>query len=308
MASLVKKRVKGKSYYYLVWSARVNGKPRTIRQVYLGSAQEVASRLTDQVEPARAAANSYSVSREFGASAALFGLSQRLGLSDIIDAHVTPKRRGALSVGQYLTMAAINRCIAPASKRSLGEWHRNSFLSTLMPARRKDIEGQRFWDAMNQVTEDNIKNIEASLLKRVQELFQIDLRRVTFDATNFFTFIKTTSKCELPQRGHNKAKRDDLRQVSLALLAALDFGVPLFHACYAGNVADSKAFAAELDPMLERLKELGVAVTEVTLVFDKGNNSEENFRHLDGTNCHYVGSLPPSQHKDLMAVPLSSFV
>ena len=42
MASLVGKRRGGRTYYYLVESARVAGKPRIVAQQYLGSAEELS--------------------------------------------------------------------------------------------------------------------------------------------------------------------------------------------------------------------------------------------------------------------------
>jgi transposase len=308
MPSLVKKSISGRKYYYLVWHGRVNGKPRHIRQVYLGSVEEVTARLAAQVEPQAAPPGSYSVHREFGASTALWAFAQELGLAKLIDAHV-PRWHGDLSVGQYLTLVAINRCIAPASKRAMGEWYSGSYVSALLPVAKKALQGQRFWDAMNEVTEEAIAHVEEQLIVRVQKLFGLNLRRVLYDATNFFTFIDTGTQSELAQRGHNKAKRDDLRQVSLALLVAHDFGVPLFHHCYAGNITDSNEFSATLDPMLRQLGKL-TSIEEVTIVFDKGNNSEANFKRLaDGEPpLHFVGSLPPSQHKDLQKLVLSDFV
>src|SRR2546426_7785499 len=41
----------------------------------------------------------------------------------------------------------------------------------------------------------------------------------------------------------------------------------------------------------------------ITLVFDKGNNSEEACDTLADTPFHFVGSLVPTQHSDLLAVP-----
>ncbi|HUK69279.1 MAG TPA: hypothetical protein VLW50_11095 [Streptosporangiaceae bacterium] len=46
MASLVAKKQGQRTYYYLVESARVGGKPRIVSQRYLGSAEEVAARLS----------------------------------------------------------------------------------------------------------------------------------------------------------------------------------------------------------------------------------------------------------------------
>ena len=42
MASLIAKRKKNKLYYYVVDSARVQGRPRIVHQTYLGSAEKVA--------------------------------------------------------------------------------------------------------------------------------------------------------------------------------------------------------------------------------------------------------------------------
>ena len=43
--------------------------------------------------------------------------------------------------------------------------------------------------------------------------------------------------------------------------------------------------------------------TEMTVVFDAGQNSEANFALLAGTKLHYVGSVPASDCRDLLAVP-----
>ena len=40
----------------------------------------------------------------------------------------------------------------------------------------------------------------------------------------------------------------------------------------------------------------------LTLVYDAGQNSEDNYELLDGSPLHFVGSLPPSDHPDLLAV------
>ena len=313
MPSLVKKLRRGRAYYYLVYSARVNGKPRIVRQVYLGPSDQVAARLAAQVQPTSAPPGSHTVLRELGASSALWDLVQKLGIIDLIDSEVGPHRT-ELSVGQYLAVAAINRCIAPTSKKAMKEWYAGSYLSSLLPARSRALEGQRFWDAMSRLEESHINAVEEKLLVRVRQLYDLDVRNVMYDATNFFTYINTQTDSVLAQRGHNKAKRDDLRQVSVSLLASLDFGVPLLHHCYPGQVPDATEFGVVLDRLVERLRRLSDTV-DVTIVFDKGNNSEDNFKRLDEmclssggkTKLHYVGSLPPSQHRDLLDIPLSRF-
>ena len=43
MATITKRTNKSGTYYYLVESARVNGKPRIVKQIYLGAADKIAS-------------------------------------------------------------------------------------------------------------------------------------------------------------------------------------------------------------------------------------------------------------------------
>ena len=104
------------------------------------------------------------------------------------------------------------------------------------------------------------------------EHFQLSLRTLTYDGTNFFTFIDTRTPAELPQRGHNKQKRNDLRQVSLGMLVSTDFHVPLFHKVYAGNVTDCTIFQTVTEELRVRYRELARDCEHITLIFDKGNN------------------------------------
>jgi transposase len=121
------------------------------------------------------------------------------------------------------------------------------------------------------------------------------------------TFIDTRSPAELPQRGHNKQKRNDLRQISLGMLVSTDFHVPLFHKVYAGNVPDCTIFETITEELRSRYQELARGCEHITLVFDKGNNGDEAFQTLDATDFHFIGSLVPSHHADLLDVPASRY-
>ena len=119
MAYLVGKKQKGKTYYYLTESARVGGKPRIVSQQYLGSAEEIAERLSavGPGEPDR------SQHLGFGDVAAVWRMLDRLGVVDIIDDVVGPRRSdAAASVGMYLALACCNRVVAPCSKLAFSEW------------------------------------------------------------------------------------------------------------------------------------------------------------------------------------------
>ena len=121
------------------------------------------------------------------------------------------------------------------------------------------------------------------------------------------TYLDTNNPTELAERGHNKQKRNDLRQVSLGMMVSTDFHVPLFHKVYAGNVTDSVIFKTVSEELRARYVELARDCEHITLVFDKGNNSEEAFETLDNSDFHFVGSLVGSHHRDLWDVPLEKY-
>jgi hypothetical protein len=123
MSSLVTKWKKKKPYLYWVRSARVDGKPRIVEQIYLGPRERVREQLRAQGSgaPQQGAAPPPQTvqTREFGASTLFHALAQDLELIDLINAHVPPapaRRRTSLSVGHYLTLAALNR--APSGPKA----------------------------------------------------------------------------------------------------------------------------------------------------------------------------------------------
>lgn len=300
MATITKRIIKGKPYYYAVRVARVQGKPRLVWQKYLGTADDIIRSCQAKRQPQRP-----KIVRcfRFGAEAALLHIAEHLAIAQIIDQFI-PKRKQGCSVGEYLLIAAINRGCHPTSKRSLSDWFFKTMLAQRFPQiKPPDLSSQRFWDHMDLVDTALIPKMEAAITRKVIETYGLDLRTLIYDTTNFFTFIDTfNGRCQMARRGHNKQKRFDLRQVNLALLVARDYHVPLFHQCYEGNAVDSKSFQSIVDDLVQRLKAVSGACQEITVVFDKGNNSEIAIGKLDESPHHFVGSLIPSRFPDLLEI------
>lgn len=296
MASLVKKIKDGRPYWYVVESARVNGKPRIVNQKYLGTVESILAAFESSFEPMTVE------EVEFGFTAVMWGLAQRVGIGLAVD-NLCPKRLQGLSVGAYLQAAAVNRAVSPRSKRGFYTWYQRSVLTRLMPATEQSLTSQSFWEAMDRVDEQVIEQIEAAVVARAVEQFEIDLEALVFDATNFHTFICSTNpKASIAQRGHAKNKRHDLRLVGLALACSTDYQIPLASKLVAGNSPDTKTFAACVPELIRRLQSLGAELAKVTLVFDKGNDSAANIASLDDAGIGFVGSLTPTQHADLLAI------
>jgi len=304
MVSITKKTIRGKPYYYARECQRIDGKPKIVWQQYLGKADDIVAAMTqrpDVPEPAQAMVT------EFGAVAALYDLARRLELVEHIDAHV-PKRGGGPSVGTYLLVAVLNRCVAPCSKSGIGEWFHNTALRRWVGIEASQLSSQRFWDNMDRVSSEAIQAIERDVVGAMVRNFDIDLSRLLFDATNFFTFIDTfNERNTLAQRGKSKEGRQALRIVGLALLVSPDGDIPLLHRTYPGNQADAPTFRGLTDALIERYRELTDGAEHVTLVFDKGNNAQDNLQRLHDSPYHFIGSLVPTHHPELLEIPNKHF-
>jgi transposase len=304
MPSLTPKVIDGHTYYYARYCQRVDGKPKIVRQVYLGKIDDLVAAAEQSRQPPQPLETEVAA---FGDVAALWDIAQRLDLIPLLDSILPAKRQQGISCGQYLLLAAINRVVSPSSKLQFADWYRQTALTRLLPAVPAALSAQNFWNHMDRVTSDHILQFERQMTRRLVERFQLDLRGLIYDGTNFFTYINTRTSADLPQRGHNKQKRGDLRQVSLGLLVSADFHIPLFHTVYPGNVHDSVEFRSVTDELAAHYRDLAQSCEHITLIFDKGNNSEDAIATLSDTPFHYVGSLVPTQHPDLLAVSRSRF-
>lgn len=305
MPTITRRKIKGRTYYYAVESQRIKGgKPRLVMQKYLGSADDIIGAAEGYGKPRRPKRVRVC---SFGGVAAAWDLVRRLHLMEIIDSHL-PKREQGISVGRYIALAAINRCVEPKSKRAFAEWFKDTSLTRLCPAPAKLLSSQRFWDHMKRLDRETICRIERDLTRRMLAEYDLDLRCLAYDATNFFTYIHTfNDRSTLAQRGKSKEHRADLRIVGLALLVSMDFHVPLFHETYAGNRHDSRTFASVTDELVERYRLLERHCRDITLVFDKGNNSRANIDAVERSPYHFVGSLAYDQHPKLLSIPRRRF-
>jgi len=301
MATIQKKVSRGHTYWQIVESRRINGKPRPVVLMHLGTAETLLRRLhKESAKPFKAKVF------QFGALAALYNIAEELEIVPTIDRYV-PKREQGLSCGQYMLLAALNRCVGATSKASFYGWYRKTVLHRLLPASMGLLASQRFWDHMSYLDAHTIARIEEALVQRLIEHFRVDLRTLLFDATNFETFIDTQTQSELAQRGHAKSKRMDLRILGLALLVSTDFHVPLLSHLYPGNQNDASMFGSVTETLVSRYRQFAKDCEHITLVFDGGNTSENNILKVDQSGYHFITSLTLTHHKDLLQVPLRKF-
>jgi len=303
MERLEAKQISGRTYYYYSKWAWVDGKCRRVWQKYLGTLENIAKAVEGGPAPL------YAEIFQWGLPIALWKECCAAKVKKETD-KLCPKRDQGLSVGEYIIIAAINRAICPNSKRSMWEWFSQTALLRQLPnASKTALASQRFWDHMDKIKGDTALSIWKNILKGVAERETIDLSSVSYDGTNFYTFIDTFNiRCEIAKRGKNKQGRNNLRQISYALFCTEDGHIPLFYDIYEGNRNDAKQFPLMLQKFHRLLNDLGgktCAVPQTTLIFDKGNNSADNFALIDSLGLDFVGSVKLDEHKNLAHIPNS---
>jgi transposase len=301
MQRLEAKTIHGRTYYYYSHWGWKNGKCRRLSQKYLGKAEDIAQAVQG-VGPAP----QYAEVLDWGLPLALWQEAARAQVAEHVD-QLCPKRAQGLSTGDYLRLAAINRAYDPVSKHAMWDWLTRTCLLRWWPeASAGHLTSQRFWDHMDRIEPATAQAIWQQLLAQVLQREQIELSQIGYDGTNFYTFMDTFNlKCRIAKRGKNKQGRCNLRQVSYALFCSTDGQLPLFYDVYEGNRNDAKEFPQVLERFQRWLVQRAGstwATTKPTLIFDKGNNSQDNFGLIDQLELPYVGSVKLDEHPDLQGV------
>jgi transposase len=300
MERLETKKINGRSYYYYSKWAWVDGKCRRIWQKYLGTLENIAKAVDGGPTPLCAEIF------QWGLPMALWKEIDLAGVVNETD-KLCPKRNQGLSVGEYIAIAAINRAIKSKSKRAMWDWFsQTALVRKFTNATQTALASQRFWDHMDKITAGSDLSIWKNILMKVAEREGINLSSVSYDGTNFYTFIDTfNSRCDIAKRGKNKQGRLNLRQVSYALFCSEDSHIPLYYDVYDGNSHDAKQFPLMLGKFHNFLGELSgktCRLPETTVIFDKGNNSADNFALIDSLGINFVGSVKLDEHKELAQV------
>jgi transposase len=296
VASLQAYNSHGIRYYRIVESFRKDGKPSIRVLAHLGRVDDILHRHQQHSEvPVKI--SSVSV----GAVTALFSLARELDVVGQINRAISGggevQVRAGLTVGESMVIAMIARACAPRSKRAFADWAGTTYLPQLMKFAAADLTSQHFWDQMNVMPTDKLPEIEQALVREVVRIEQLQLQALAYDTTNFYTHIASTNqRAELPQRGHNKQGRHDLRQMGLALVVDQLTQLPLAHVLYEGARSDMKTFAEFLKPVRKHLLELTGRPDQLTLVFDAGSSSRRNLEDMQ----YYVTTVRPSSHLALL--------
>ena len=255
--------------------------------------------------------NTQSNVKTFGSMWLIWQIEQKVKCVEMIDSAVEKRfRRETLSSGMYFFLAAANRLIEPRSKNKLSEWYSQVDVSYIFNEDKhiKQLNSSSYYYHWRNINPDIIIALVDLLLQRCAIIACVDpnSKFLSYDTTNFYTYICYTTKSELAARGKNKQGRDSLRQIGLSLLVDNQSKQILYANIYRGNIHDSKVFLNDFEPMMQQIEKCGKK--EIFFMFDKGINSDEGFQKIDSIeNVHFITSYSPKKSQRLCDISLNSY-
>ncbi len=187
-------------------------------------------------------------------------------------------------------------------------WYKGTAIQHIRPVDINALTSQLFWENWNHVSAEQLRRIAAEFLRRISLVEPTSSDCFMFDTTNYYTFMASDTASDLAQRGKNKEGRNWLRQIGVALAVSRDKRIPLFYREYAGNRHDSKLFQQIITELFESLKGHAGKHARITMVFDKGMNSEDNIADIDAReDINFITTYSTYYAEDLIHVDLAQF-
>ena len=209
MAHLHKKIKKGRPYYYLREIKRVDGKPKVVSQIYLGTAEKIA----ETFQKANQTQTPIKTRTEaFGALLIAHELEKEFDTIGIVDT-IVPRTRQEIgpTVGEYFFYAWANRMIAPKSKHALESWYSKTAIQHIRPVDVSELTSLRYWQKWDRVTSKDVDQIGRAFFEKLWTLEQAPAECCLFDTTNIFGYLDSATTSELCQRGRSKDSKHHLR-------------------------------------------------------------------------------------------------
>jgi len=90
--------------------------------------------------------------------------------------------------GSPFFTSRLNRVVDPCSKLAFADWWATTAGDRWLRVPAGALDHRRFWEAMDAISEDDLKEIERRIVAQMVETFAIDLSGLVLDMTNFATW------------------------------------------------------------------------------------------------------------------------
>lgn len=296
------------TYLYIAHNVKRNGQTVKEWMIPLGRKEQAEKKLRDIALYQK---DFHPESAEHLTSALLcayLDIFDELKLVRKINDFTCKERAQGVTPGEYLLFCALHRLTEPGSKNQLKEWFEGTMLKEIYSEASQFLTVQNIWNHFKTYfTPDVLKEIYVSLVRTVMTQRGVSLNKILMDSTNFYTYISDHPSNELPKKGHSKDGKKHLNLVNFSLSLDEEHAYPLYYRTYPGNINDPEAFKEILPELSAWFEQLEADCSALTLIFDKGNNSEPSIRYIEEKGWGFIGSLRPSMFKELLQEPYTEF-
>jgi len=227
-------------------------------------------------------------SRSFGAVWLGWRLWCALKLDELLSA-LMPRGREAVAWAEVITILVIGRLCEPSSELHVAEqWYRTTALEDLLGVTAESIYDERLYRSLDRLLPHK-QAIEAHLVKRFGELFELDYDLLLYDVTS--TYFEGVADPEIAKRGYSRDHRPDCVQVNIALVVTRE-GMPLGYEIFSGNTTDVTTVKKIVAGMEARFGK-----PNRVWVMDRGMASQQNVAWLNETGRRYVIGTPKAELK-----------
>ena len=227
-------------------------------------------------------------SRSFGSVWLGRQLWQALRLDELFEG-LLPRGRESVAWADVISILVIGRLCEPSSELHVAEqWYRTSALEDLLGVAPEMLYEERLYRALDRLLPHK-EAIEAHLVKRFGELFDLDYDLLLYDVTS--TYFEGVADPAIAKRGYSRDHRPDCVQVNIALVVTRD-GMPLGYEIFPGNTTDVTTVEQIVSGMEARFGK-----ANRVWVMDRGMVSRENVAWLKETGRRYVIGTPKAELK-----------
>lgn len=225
-------------------------------------------------------------SRSFGAAWLGWTLWRALKFDELLSG-LLPRGREAVAWAEVIAILVIGRLCEPSSELHVAEqWYRTTALEDLLDVAPERIYDERLYRALDRLLPHK-EAIEAHLVRRFGELFEIDYDLLLYDVTS--TYFEGVADPAIAKRGYSRDHRPDCVQVNIALVVTRE-GMPLGYEIFPGNTTDVTTVQEVVAGMEARFGK-----ANRVWVMDRGMVSQENVAWLNQTGRRYVIGTPKAE-------------
>lgn len=162
----------------------------------------------------------------YGPLLVLHELAQEIGLPD----HLGPFGREILSM-------VYAHCLDYESVNQMPTWFERTDLNILL-----NLEGlteERLLKALDHLAAQDPDLLQRMIFESVKKTYKIRDSGIIYDVTNTYLYGK---KCALGKEGKDKEGVRGRPLIQIGLAVTKEFGIPVFHKTFDGNIHDSKTF------------------------------------------------------------------